>query len=72
MKRYGENITSKQAVDEDFVNEREKPTAVFYGGCAASYGAFPAPGKTKKVIGTFDVWSIFFGTGRDRKQQATE
>lgn len=48
MKRYGDNITKDDLFDETQGGKSE-PSYLFLGGCAATYGAFPTPEKSKAL-----------------------
>ena len=60
MKRYGNNVPSKDDLEEDQHYDRNQTNAALHGGCGAMFGFLPAgPVETQPKRSPLNVFSVF-------------
>ena len=71
MKRYGNNVPSKEDVEEDQQYERDQTNATLRGGCGAMFGLLPAsPVETHQKRSSLNLFSLFgFGQKQSSKKE---
>ncbi len=58
MRRYGDNVTSEDKLAEKPGEGINDTGRVFYGGCAAGYGAFNQRRQQKVKRPALDLWAL--------------
>ena len=69
MRRYGDNVTPDEALEDKPGEGIIDNGRVFYGGCAAGYGAFKRPSQEKARRPVPGFWALL---GLRRKKTKPE
>ena len=59
MKRYGDNVSPTDAVEEEQQYDKGQLVDVFHGGCGAMFGSIPRPVEPRKKQSSTNLFSLF-------------
>jgi hypothetical protein len=71
MKRYGDNLPSKDGPEDNLENEYSRNEKVMYGGCGVRFGTFSKPVQYTRKRKKFDLLSLL-GLKRNKAKQASQ
>lgn len=67
MKRYGDNLPSGNAFEDELNSEHGRNAVVMYGGCGVRFGTFSKPVEHPQKHKVLDLLSLL-GFGRSRSK----